>query len=453
MAGLAEQMDAGSSTGGESLGVRARIGPAATRDGGRLGWLFAVLLLCASCDTCPGAIVVDSQGGGDHVTIQEGLNAATTGDTVLVMPGTYYETLTFSGPTPGGVTLLGAEGPGVTTVDGQGLLGSPLLSLNYTYYGFTVTGLTFANGNSTVEGAAIRCYSGAVSVVGNVIRDNEVADPALGGAIAVMYPEGEPSLIEANDIYGNRAPGAAGILVYGSSYAPMTTISHNDVHGNTVFGSGIWNRGGGIGVWNTRATLEGNSIASNQAWYGAGVDLLYATPATVAGNSFTGNIAGNSGGGIRVDGTDVLIEGNVFTDNQGARAGALWGHGSDGDSCVVVDNVFYGNTAADSVSIDFFVGVSPRFTHNYLGDNCAIQLRAPYFEYVPGDTFRCKHNWWGTTDPAEISARVYDCSDSGDRLCVDYSLWCENVSCSGGVTGVGSTEPVSWGELKSLYAR
>ena len=55
------------------------------------GLLFSFSLLLS--DT----IIVDTTGTGNYIAIQEGINAAVNGDTVLVYPGTYYENINFNG--------------------------------------------------------------------------------------------------------------------------------------------------------------------------------------------------------------------------------------------------------------------------------------------------------------------------------------------------------------------
>jgi hypothetical protein len=58
-----------------------------------------------------------------------------------------------------------------------------------------------------------------------------------------------------------------------------------------------------------------------------------------------------------------------------------------------------------------------------------------------------KMNWWGTTDPAEIEAKIIDCHDDGAIPgCVDYEPWCLDEDCT-----QSPVLPLSWGRVKSLY--
>ena len=65
-------------------------------------------------DNCPGP------GSGTQedpfCKIQDGINAASDGDTVLVLPGTYIENINFLGKA---ITLMSSDGPEVTTIDGN----------------------------------------------------------------------------------------------------------------------------------------------------------------------------------------------------------------------------------------------------------------------------------------------------------------------------------------------
>jgi hypothetical protein len=52
----------------------------------------------------------------DQPTIQAGINAAATGDVVMVAPGTYFENINFLGKA---ITVASSSGPALTTINGN----------------------------------------------------------------------------------------------------------------------------------------------------------------------------------------------------------------------------------------------------------------------------------------------------------------------------------------------
>jgi len=86
-------------------------------------------------------IYVDQSGGGDHITIEAGINAAYPGDTVKVGPGSYYEQIVIDKD----IELIGS-GPNFTTINASNETGDTVtFTSNQTpvISSFTITG----NGN------------------------------------------------------------------------------------------------------------------------------------------------------------------------------------------------------------------------------------------------------------------------------------------------------------------
>jgi hypothetical protein len=101
---------------------------------------------------------------GDFATIAEALAASGTGDSITVMPGTYYENLDFNGVN---IVVESAKGPEVTIIDGGGL---DSVVRMYSQESSTLRGFTIQNGSQSI-GAGILC-NGSPFIENCVIRDN-----------------------------------------------------------------------------------------------------------------------------------------------------------------------------------------------------------------------------------------------------------------------------------------
>ena len=106
-------------------------------------------------------------------------------------------------------------------------------------------------------------------------------------------------------------------------------------------------------------------------------------------------------------------------------------------------NVIRGN----NVGVTLWYCGSADFYCNDIYDNVLHD-----FEVLP-DVGSCTvdvtMNWWGTVDPEQIAAGIWDCED--DPLlggCVEFDPWAPGPGCE--PTGV---DPVadSWGTIKAMY--
>ena len=112
-----------------------------------------VCVLALVCGVCFGDIIVDQGGGGDHTTIQTAINAAGTGDVVVVEPGTYVENINLSGRS---ITLRSTDpyNPSVvamTIIDG-GSSGSVITCSNGEGPDTVIEGFRITNGSASNGG-------------------------------------------------------------------------------------------------------------------------------------------------------------------------------------------------------------------------------------------------------------------------------------------------------------
>lgn len=291
----------------------------------------------------------------DHATIQQALQAAAAGDTVLVAPGIYKELITW--PARDGIRLVGELGPAQTTIDaggagrvvtmGSGLTRATLLQ------GFTITGGLLKTDRN--YGCGINVAS-SPTIRGNVIKDNLGDGPNwnYGGGI---YVAGGSALIEGNTISGNLLQNGSwnyGAGIYISSGAQPEVLC-NDIRQNGNVGG---SRGYGAGIFvggSPAPVLASNLIFENYnksgSWnYGGGIRVYSSASATIVNNTVVYNkcIGGSwsYGGGIEDSGNGTRIQNNIVAFNQAATGGGIK-YGGTTTPPILGCNDLWNNTTGD----------------------------------------------------------------------------------------------------------
>ncbi|MCD4830090.1 MAG: T9SS type A sorting domain-containing protein [Candidatus Cloacimonetes bacterium] len=192
---------------------------------------------CLATALSAATLTVQQDGMGDFTVIQDAINATTTGDTVLVWPGTYCENLVIDELS---FTLSGLFQPGMsdslisaTVIDGMGLASVIWImqSDSVSISGFTITGGSAMDYNDNYYGGGIYAGISNLRISDCVIEYNECL--ASGGGIYCVYGELE---LERTCIRHNRAGRAVGgFLLAGHNYDTFLIMSEErrcSIYGN-----------------------------------------------------------------------------------------------------------------------------------------------------------------------------------------------------------------------------
>lgn len=262
----------------------------------------------------------------DYRTIQEAIDSAAPGDTVLVAPGRYQENIRFHGKgivvaseylVKGDLALIPR-----TIIDGSRPAHADTATVvmfveqedtTAVLLGFTITG-----GKGTVwtdardktlyrEGGGILCELSSPVIEHNIIEANEAIEvrPGLlsagGGGIRCGYAE---PIIRHNMIRGNRGHYGAGVVLFHSAATVRNNLIVGNQGGAGFGGSGIW----AVGRLSYRLSnvIEQNTIVGNVA------SLPDTTPGQLAGK----------GGGLTLY-APVVMRNNVVWGNRQAIGGQV----------------------------------------------------------------------------------------------------------------------------------
>jgi len=236
--------------------------------------------------------------------IQEGVNAASPGDLVLVASGTYYEHVTIAKS----LTLVG-ESRSTTIIDGNRTGGwSAKDSVVYvTANNVKISGFKIQNSGGNGHWA----FVGGISLTSsnNTIHGNTISNNNYG---IILVWNSDNNVISGNAIASN---GEWSIHMYGSSH---NLILNNTISRNS--NGGIWLEG-----WdNSNNTIRNNFITNNDAgilitgWIliGGSTTLSIYSEIPPSNNTLSGNTVSGNGYGIDIEASGGnTVVGNTISNN------------------------------------------------------------------------------------------------------------------------------------------
>jgi nitrous oxidase accessory protein NosD len=338
----------------------------------------------------------------DYTSIQDALDHAGVGDTILVAPGIYYENITW--PNVPAIRLFSEIGPESTIVDGGALDRVFYFDSLWTVGSTTIVeGFTIRNGMKGY-GAGVYISECSPIIRGNVITENEAESNGSGVFIHNCTPKVYDNLIHRNtadyrgggiacywgarpEIMGNTIEeneagfGGGGIACVGEGTHPE--ILENTISGNSAeYGGGIYCN------YVCRPTISDNNIIDNHAdYYGGGIYLMVACDAQIISNEISGNSA-RYGGGLVFYSSDPKILDNQISENQAFMGGGMFLRGCS--------SLIQGNTIVSNLSENYgdgifcYRGASPVvFSNEFIGNGYAL------FNADSTDTVLAVQNYWG----------------------------------------------------------
>jgi parallel beta-helix repeat protein len=371
-----------------------------------LFFTIAVLVFIAGCSEAPpstpniGQIAYNTDTGIDYDTIQKAIDAAGSGETIIVYSGIYEEKIKFNNKN---ITVRSADpsDPDIvaaTVIDGGG---SGTVVQFVSGDESTLEGFTIRNGNSGGYGGGIFILSSDPTITDNTITDNTAH--LKGGGIFISF--GDPT-ITGNTITGNTVTTEDGGGIFMSNSNP--TITGNTINDNQAV------VGGGIYVDNNSSpAITGNTITYNQVLGGGGGGIIVnnnSSP-TITGNTIEYNMA-EGGGGIFILSSDPVITGNTITYNQAGGGGGIFM--SNSNPAITGNTITYNQALGGGGGIYVDNNSSPAITGNIITYNQAGYLGGGGILVYPNsnlqpDDFRPAG--WGTSreniptgatlDPAE----------------------------------------------------
>jgi hypothetical protein len=267
-----------------------------------LAIVFLAILMVFSGSNVTADVIVDQGGGGDFLTIQEGIDNAIPGENVYVRDGTYYENITIDKS----IQLIG-NGPATTIINASGLGNN---AVNITIDGFEIQGFNITN-NETFYG--IYTTTGGFD-----IHHNEFFTIQYSIFVDISYLNQGSTTVDSMFITDNTVAGGMGFYfnrILFDTPTPgsdilvgQTVIDGNDLDYSGSWGIVLWgyeviNMNGGTVTW--RDILITNNILDSSTHGGivlsGNMENLTDVSVMMGGYDISGNNITCGGTGIQVD--------------------------------------------------------------------------------------------------------------------------------------------------------
>ncbi|MDP8268418.1 MAG: T9SS type A sorting domain-containing protein [Candidatus Tenebribacter davisii] len=276
-----------------------------------------VVLLVLSILVCiNSALAITINVPGDQPSIQEGINVAVDGDTILVQPGTYVENINYNGKnvTVSSLFITTADTSYISTtiIDGGG---------NDSVITFTsgedsttsLIGFTIQNGFAVTDGGGIYCDSSSPTLEYLVVKNNTCSNGRGGGIHCRL--NSHPYITHTKIIFNIAEYGGGGYF-YSSPIIEFSEIQNNVAHSD----------GGGF------------------SFYGANDCIL--RNVTITNNFANGNDGNGSGGGIITYSSSLTLDKVTLSDNNASDSGGglFWNYNT---SLNLVNSILWNNLPGD----------------------------------------------------------------------------------------------------------
>jgi predicted outer membrane repeat protein len=357
-------------------------------------------LLCCGCLITAALQAQIIHVPADFPTIQQGINAATSGDTILVADGLYYEQINFQGKKPLMVAsefLMDGDTNHInnTIIDGSHPTNPDSATIVYFVSGEDTTsilcGFTITGGRGTTifspewalarEGGGIWIAGSGAKIRNNKITRNRCEDVLrpkvesdIGGAIATSFDQDnywiviEDNVIDSNYVVSDTSAGlctGGGLAIFNNCRIINNTIKNNV--GKNLVETPWWTQGVGATVVSIDTSLHkvaiiqnnlflNNSNNSNKAFGGGmkvGSMILKCMNNTFSGNRVESDISVTDCWGAGMEAGDFLqgsaISGNIFINNYSEKTygGLMLFSIFNNIEPVVIENNYFINNIAE----------------------------------------------------------------------------------------------------------